>query len=85
MLGPSGKKEFEKWAFEETRRVERQRTLFAMLPDTRATDRLKQAMLDRAWVLLDAGECEACDALLEFIPEDEAQKLLDEFFNDDGG
>lgn len=88
MQGPSDKKEFQKWAENETRRVERQRTLFNMLPDTAALDRLKQAMLDRAWDLLDGGGlegAEAADALLEFLPSKDAESLLNEFFRDDDG
>lgn len=83
MRGPSDKRAFEKWAHEEMVRVERQRTLWAMLPDTRALDSFKAAILNRAWVLLDSGECEAADALLEFVPDKDAQKLLDEFFFED--
>lgn len=87
MRGPSkaDKEKWQKWADQETKRVERQRTLFAMLPDCHATDRLKQAMLDRAWALLDGGleGTAACDALLEFLPSNDADQLLKEYFGDD--
>ena len=36
----------------------------------------------RAWALLEAGEAEAADAILEFVPEKAATALLDEFFPD---
>jgi hypothetical protein len=64
----------------ETKRIERQRTLWAMMPDSTAKDRLKEAMLERAWILLDSGQCDACDALLEFLPSKDAHKMLDEYF-----
>lgn len=67
-------------AFKERRRIEAQRTLFAMVPDTTSFDRLRRGMIDRAWELLDIGQCEACDALLEFVPEKDAEKMLNEYF-----
>lgn len=70
---------FQTWAAEEAARVARQRAVFRnnMGP---ARVELQQAMLDRAWDLLCLDECEAADALLEFVPEDAATALLDEFF-----
>jgi hypothetical protein len=72
---------FEQWAGKEGARIARQRAAFAEnLGPARAE--LQRLMLDRAWELLDAGEAEAADALLEFVPEAEADALLEEFFGD---
>lgn len=70
---------FAKWAAEERVRIAAQRAAMQgnMGP---ARAELQRLMLDRAWTLLDAGECEAADALLEFVPEPAATALLDEFF-----
>ena len=74
-------------ACQERERVKQQRKLFAALPtlgpDGVAAEALKQAMIDRAWRLLDEGEVTACDVLLEFVPEEEADKMLHEYFPDD--
>lgn len=70
---------FARWVAEERARVEVQRRAFARAQPNAEVIKL---MLDRAWALLDAGECEAADALLEFVPEWQATKLLDEFFPD---
>ena len=84
--GPRGTPEaeaaFAKWCADHKARVERQRTAFHALHPNNAKDRFRKAMLDRAWELLDVGECEAADALLEFLPEQDADKLLDELFGD---
>jgi hypothetical protein len=73
-----------RWAANRLR-IEKQRTLWAMTYPNAAKDRLKEAMLQRAWDLLDSGSeggAEACDALLEFLPADDAEKLLNELFRD---
>lgn len=70
---------FAAWVAEEGTRVAQQREAFrGNLGPARAE--LQRLMLDRAWALLDAGEAEAADALLEFVPEAAALALLDEFF-----
>lgn len=66
----------------ETKRAEKQRTLFAMLPSCNATDRLKVAMMQRAYDVLWDGDATACDALLEFIPSKEADALMDSWSRD---
>lgn len=72
---------FEMWAAEERARIARQRAAFReLMGPSRAA--LQQIMLDRAWELLDAGECEACDALLEFVPEEAADALLNDYFEE---
>ncbi len=69
---------------EDAKRIVVQRELFAALPSFGpggcAADDLKKAMIDRAWALLDCGQCEACDALLEFLPEGDARAMLDDYF-----
>ena len=73
--------EFAVWAAEEANRVRLQRAAFAAnLGPARAE--LQRIMLDRAWALLEMGECEAADALLEFVPEKLATALLDEYFDE---
>jgi hypothetical protein len=47
-----------------------------MLPDTRATDVLKAAMLQRAYDLMWDGEPSACDALAEFLPSDDVTAMF---------
>jgi len=56
-------------SLDEEKRIERQRTLMQMLPDTRAVDQLKAAMLQRAYDLMWDGNPGACDALAEFLPD----------------
>ncbi len=74
---------FQKWAAEENERIAKQRAAFDALPECKWKQALKQAMLDRAWRLLDDGYTEAADMLLEFVTENDATDLLDEFFKDD--
>jgi hypothetical protein len=76
--------ERERWWREENERIAAQRALWAALPEfgpgAVAADALKAAMIERAWQLLDGGQWEACDALLEFVPEADASKMLNEYF-----
>jgi hypothetical protein len=60
----------------EEKRIERQRTLFNMLPSSHATERLKEAMMQRAYDLIWDGDGQACDALLEFLPSRDAEAIL---------
>jgi hypothetical protein len=75
---------FQRWAEEEESRIIQQRRFlgFKMLPPI-ARNLLIKAMMDRAWELLDMGEVEAADAILEFVPEVQAGEVLDAFFNPD--
>lgn len=66
----------------DERRIERQRTLFAMLPDNMAVDRLRSAMLQRAYDLMWDGDCSGCDALAEFLPSAEADRMFDAWERD---
>jgi hypothetical protein len=74
-------------AHKEGERVKAQRALWAALPELgpggAAVEALKAGIIDRASQLLDAGQCEACDALLEFVPEADASKMLSEYFGED--
>jgi len=74
--------EHRDWNAEEEKRREHQRTLFAMLPSCNATDRLKVAMLQRAYDLLWDGDALGCDAILEFLPSEDAKALLDAWSSD---
>lgn len=72
----------DKWIAEQDARIARQRAILAR-PTRGVVNRIIKGILDRAWALLDAGDAEAADALLEFVPEAQAKALLDEFFGDD--
>lgn len=76
-LTPAERHDRERWYHNELVRVERQRTLFVMLTPGRATEALKLSMLDRAFDLLTEGRTEPADALLEFLPSGDVEKLLD--------
>lgn len=67
---------------EDETRIERQRTLYAMLPSCNAADRLKASMMQRAYDLAWNGQCTECDALLEFLPSADAEKVLSAWEND---
>ena len=69
-----------RWLADEKIRVLRQRALWRAIPDGEPKEALRRAMLDQAWKLLDAAQGEACDALLEFLPEVDQDQLLREFF-----
>lgn len=64
------------WTEADERRVERQRTRFAELADNRATDRLKQWMLQRIYDLMWDGRTEGADALAEFLPSADLDRLF---------
>jgi hypothetical protein len=68
--------EHRDWNADEEKRVEQQRTLFGMLPSCNPTDRLKAAMLQRAYNLLWDGDCMGCDAIAEFIPSRDIDKMF---------
>lgn len=70
---------FKAWCAAEAERVRRQRTYLSAIQGP-LRDAMVRRMLDRAWELLDCGEAEAADALLEFVPEADAEALLREFF-----
>lgn len=73
------------WGADEEKRVERQRTLFNALPSSSATDRLRDAIAQRAYDLMWDGDPIACDALLEFLPSELATEILDAWESDQEG
>jgi hypothetical protein len=73
------------WSAAEEKRCERQRTLFAMLPSCNAVDRLKAAMLQRAYNLLWDGDPLGSDALLEFLPSKDVEHMHDAWAKDFDG
>jgi hypothetical protein len=79
------RRRFDKWLADDTRRQERQRTLFAMLPSCNAVDRLKEKMLQRAYDLLWDGDANGCDALIEFLPSKDVQEMFDAWDHDQSG
>lgn len=62
---------------EDEKRIARQRNLFTMLPVYDAKERLREAMLQRAYDLLWDGDSAGCDAICEFLPADDVEKMLD--------
>jgi cytochrome P450 len=79
--------EHRDWTAEDQKRTERQRTLFAMLPSSDATDRLKDAMLQRAYDLMWDGDPIGADAILDFLPSAAVDVMLAAWskdFDDDG-
>lgn len=69
----------------DDKRMERHKTLFAMLPSTDATDRLKAAMLQRAYDLLWDGDFSGSDALTEFLPSNDVDKMFQCWSDDQDG
>jgi hypothetical protein len=67
---------------DDEKRIERQRTLFAMLPSCSATDRLKERMLQRAYDLMWGGDCSATDAIAEFLPSKDVDRMFEAWEND---
>lgn len=74
---------------EEARRAElarvaalhvEQQALVAAMPPSPEWEALRAAMTSRAIDMLDAAQGAACDAILEFVPEDEARRTLDAYF-----
>ncbi len=70
---------------QEEKRIERQRTLFAMLPPSDATDRLREAMKRRAYDLMCNGDGLATDAILEFLPSADTDEVFKAWENDQDG
>ena len=70
---------------EHERRIEHQRTLFAMLPPGNAVDRLRETMLQRAYDLLWDGDPLGCDALIEFLPSADVDRMMNAWSSDFDG
>lgn len=60
-------------------RVRRQRETYAALPEGTAKENFRRAILARAEELLPINP-EAADALLEFLPKDDRERVLAGFF-----
>lgn len=69
----------------DEQRIERSRTLFAMLPSCNAVDRFKERMLQRAYDLMWDGDCSATDAITEFLPSKDVDRMFDAWENDQVG
>jgi predicted transcriptional regulator len=53
-----------------------------MLPNYAACDRLKAAMLQRAYDLMCDGDATAADAIAEFLPARDADAMFDAWLDD---
>lgn len=67
------------------KRIEGHRTLFAMLPSCNAVDRLREAMLQHAYDLMWDGDALGCDALIEFLPSADVDKMFSAWSDDQDG
>lgn len=87
MARPSKKEERERreaeWRAEEER-VRKLGDLFSALPDGPAKVALHAAMSDRVIDLYNDAKFEQGDAIMEFLPNDYARRLLDWYFDEDG-
>lgn len=70
------------WTDDEMIRVEQQRTLFTMLGDGHAAEKLKETMMQRAYDLISDGDGTACDAILEFLPSKDSDAVLNGWMSD---
>lgn len=70
---------------EEEKRIGGRRTLMAMVPDSRAKDTLISGMLQRAYDLMWDGRCTECDAILDFLPSKEVERMFDAWERDQEG
>lgn len=68
----------------EQERVRKLGELFEALPDCPQKEALKEAMTDRIIDLYNNVKWEHGDALLEFLPNEHARRLLDWYFDEDG-
>jgi|SRR5262245_60108605 len=71
-----------KWMAEEER-VRKLGELFEALPDCPQKAALKEAMTDRIIDLYNNVRWQEGDAILEFLPNDYARRLLDWYFDED--
>lgn len=70
---------YKAWLAMEADRVFHQRAWLTSYHNV-IGDALIRAMLIRAEALLDMGEADAADALLEFVPESSADRFLEKYF-----
>lgn len=67
---------------EDEKRVERQRTMFAMVGDSHAKSVLLKAMLQQAYDHMWNAETAAVDALTEWLPSDDVDRMFRAWGND---
>lgn len=68
----------------ENDRVRKLGELFEAIPDGHQKEALKDAMVDRIIYLYNNVRFEEGDAIIEFLPNDDARNLLDWYFDEDG-
>lgn len=73
------------YSSEDEKRIGQQRTLLAMIPDSRAKDKFVSAMLQRAYDLMWDGQCLECDAISEFLPSALVEKMFTAWNSDQMG
>lgn len=56
---------------------------WAAAPDCDLTRLLQRQLVGRAWALLDGGDAECADRLLELLPDEVRMRVLNEFFGED--
>lgn len=64
-------------------RVESYETIMSSIPWSQGKVNLLRAMEERIWSLFNECRFKEGDAILEFLPRDDAQRLLTEYFDDD--
>lgn len=74
---------FEAWAAKENARRDRQRQPLSRFLRGNGAKLLIELLCDRAWALLEMGEADAADELLDFVPAARADALLNQFFPED--
>jgi hypothetical protein len=82
MAAVAAESQGEFYRADDEKRIERQRTLFAMVQDSHAKDRLEEAMLQRAYDLMCDGLPVAADAIAEFLPSDKVERVYDAWLDD---
>ena len=74
--------EHRDWNAQEAKRVEQQREAFRK---AKSGTEIKNMLLQRAYDLLWDGDFLACDALIEFLPESDADKMMSAWSDDEDG
>lgn len=70
---------------EDDKRIACQAALFNRLPNGTDKERLKVAMLQCAYDMLWDGNSMGCDALIEWLPSDDVQQMMDAWGDDQFG
>lgn len=69
----------------EQKRISRQRNFFTFLPPSQAKDDLKASMLQRAYDLMWEGFCTETDAIVEFLPSADVDRMFQAWESDQEG